>query len=138
MVSVRSRKKRRAVRITAGFTSKLNLAVDLSLIALAAWTAQAWRGGLNESELRALLSLCAALASTWVVTAAALRHYSMNAYERTSMDDTAMVTAQVSAVATVLAVLEVLAPAGARLPPIGLTMTLLWSPVLLLRLLVFR
>ena len=139
MVTVRLSEKRRArFRIGAGFTSKVNLVTDAWLIAAAVFAAHGIRRGLDPADIRALASITAALLSSWIVTAAALRHYATQAYARTVIDEVAMITTQVSAMATVIAFIELVGPRGTPMPPLGLTILLLWTPLLILRLAVFR
>ena len=125
------------VRFSAGFTSRVNLAVDLALVAGAVFAAASLKG-IGLAEARGLPWVAGALISVWVVTGAALRHYASFAYQRGVLDDVAMISTQSAAVLTVLAVLHLVAPRSADLPPIPFLLVLLWTPTLLLRLLVFR
>ena len=124
--------------LAAGFTSRLNLAVDLAVLSAAVVLPFWWHGPLLPAELRPLVWVTAALASTWIVTAASLRHYASFAYQREMMDETAMITIMVFAVVTMLALLHLLAPVGTPLPRIPYLLIVLWSLTLLLRIGVFR
>ena len=125
-------------RLAAGFTSRLNLAVDLTVLVAAVFIPILWSGSLLPAELRPLVWVTAALASTWIVTSASLRHYASFAYQRELMDETAMITIMVFAVITMLALLHLLAPAGTPLPRIPNLLFFLWALTLLLRIGVFR
>ena len=74
----------------------------------------------------------------WVVTAAALRHYASFAYQRSVLDDVAMISTQAAASITMLAVLQLLFHPNAPLPRIPLFLVMVWSPSLFMRLAVFR
>jgi len=127
----------RVARFSAGFTSRANLAVDISIVAGAVFAACAVNGT-SVDEVRHLGWVAASMVSVWVVTSAALRHYASFAYERSVLDDVAMITTQSAAVITVQAVLHLVAPRGSELPPIPFLWIMVWAPTLLLRLLVFR
>src|SRR5262249_37792956 len=73
----------------------------------------------------------------WLITSTALRHYDPWA-ERESGDDAAMVTVLVMSVATVLGLVNVIAPWNTALPKVGHFLLVFWPSVLGLRLLVFR
>ena len=118
---------------SAGFASRANLAADLLLLAAAVCLSR----GTFLSEARTLAWVAGALASAWVVTAAALRHYAWTAYERSPLDDLAMIATQTGAVITVLAVLYLFAPAGTPLPHIPPLLAILFTGAFLFRL-VFR
>src|SRR5260370_21252352 len=125
-------------RLAAGFTSRVNLAADLLLVAGGGMGGRRWAGGVARGELGPLLWVAAAAACAWVVAAAALRHYASFAYDRAVSDDLAMITTQMFAAITLLAGLHLVAPAGTPLPPIARVMPLLWLPAVMMRLLVFR
>jgi exopolysaccharide biosynthesis polyprenyl glycosylphosphotransferase len=75
---------------------------------------------------------------SWLITASALRHYAATAYDRSPLDDLALITTQCAAVITVLAVLELFAPRGAPLPRIPLVLAFTWAPTAFLRFAIFR
>jgi exopolysaccharide biosynthesis polyprenyl glycosylphosphotransferase len=130
----------RETLFSPGFTSRLNIIADMLLVVLATAVAYAWRYGPHDAEAnaRTLVWVSASLVSTWVVTAAALRHYASFAYDRTLLDEAAMIAIQTSAAITVLALLDLLAPAGTALPRIPHMLIVLWSAAMLLRVAVFR
>ncbi len=121
-----------------GFTSRLNLAVDLAVLVLVIFV-PFWRtGSLPHAQLRLLVWVTGALASAWIVTAASLRHYATFAYQRELMDEMAMITIMVFAVTTMLALLHLLAPAGTWLPRMPQVLVSLWALTMLLRIGIFR
>jgi exopolysaccharide biosynthesis polyprenyl glycosylphosphotransferase len=126
--------------LSAGFTSRLNIAADLLLVVAATWFSYVLTYGPREAResLHSALWVCGALVSTWMVTAAALRHYSVHAYARGLLDEAAMIATQTSAAITVVALLDLLAPAATPLPRIPYLLLLLWCPAMLLRAAVFR
>jgi len=130
----------RETLFSPGFTSRLNISADMLLVVVATAIGYAWRYGPHHAEanLRTLVWVSASLVSTWVVTAAALRHYASFAYDRTLLDEAAMIAIQTSAAITVLALLDLLAPAGTALPRIPHMLIVLWSAAMLLRVAVFR
>ena len=126
-------------RLNAGFASRANLATDLVLVIGATFAAHLWKWPLSFHEAKGtLLWTGLALASAWATTAVALRHYASSAYDRSIIDETAMITVQAAAVITVLAVLELVVPVDTPLPRIPVLLVMIWCPALLLRLLVFR
>ncbi len=133
-----SASRARESRLAAGFTSRLNLAVDLAVLVAVVFVPAWWRGALLPTEVRPLLWVTAALTSTWIVTSASLRHYASFAYKRALMDETAMITIMVFAVVTMLALLHLLAPVGTPLPRIPHLLIFVWVLTLLLRIGVFR
>jgi len=67
----------RETLFSPGFTSRLNISADMLLVVVATAIGYAWRYRPHHAEanLRTLVWVSASLVSTWVVTAAALRHY---------------------------------------------------------------
>ncbi len=127
------------VRFSPGFTSRLNLATDLILVMGATFAAYAWDAGnaANTAQLT-LFWTGAALVSVWVVAAAALRHYASFAYERSVLDEAAMISTQVAAMVTVLAAIELLSSPSTPVPRISYFLGLVWTSTLALRITVFR
>lgn len=121
---------------SAGFTGRLNLFFDLTLVVLA--TAGSYGGALQGPGNPLLFWVCAALCCTWIVVGASLRHYAWFAYQRAALDETALITTHLFAVVTLVAVLHLLASPGTPLPNIPRLMLLLWVPSVFLRLCVFR
>ena len=128
----------RATRLASGFTSRLNLAVDLAVLVAAVFVPIWWSGSLLPAQLRPLAWVTGAIISVWVVTTASLRHYASFAYEREVIDETAMITIMVFAVVTMLALLHLVAPVGTPLPRIPHLLVFTWTLTLLLRLSLFR
>src|SRR5229473_3051856 len=76
-----------------------------------------WKWTLPTGEARTtLLWRAIALVSVWIVTAAALRHYASFAYERSLLDETAMITVLAASMVTLLAILELFTGPELRLP----------------------
>ena len=128
----------RLTRVAPGFTSRANIAADLMLVVGAVYLAHGIQHGFQTGDVGSLAWTAAALVSTWVVTSAALRQYAAQNYQRSLLDETAMVTTLVVALVTVETILHLAAPPGTPLPRLPLLVALLWPPVMLLRLLVFR
>lgn len=124
--------------LTPGLTARANLAVDLALVMAAVFAAHYAVWNANWPADRTLLWTGAALVSAWVIAAAALRHYAAFSYDRSLLDEVAMVTTLCAAVITVLAVIELFVPRGLALPRIPLLLAMLWTPAVLLRIAVFR
>src|SRR4051812_22155791 len=108
--------RRRSFRLAPGFTSGMNFAVDLAVLAAAMVASVWWFDGLRRSDLRPLLWVIGTLLSTWVIVAAAIRHYAPVSYERDLMDEIAMITTMCFAVVTVLEVLHFVVPQATPLP----------------------
>ena len=130
----------RETLLSPGFTSRVNIVADMLLVLCATSISYAWRYGFHGAlaSLHSVVWVGAALVSTWVVAAAALRHYAQFAYDRSLLDEAAMIATQTSAAITVLALLDLLAPAGTPLPRVPHLLILLWCPAMLLRVAVFR
>jgi exopolysaccharide biosynthesis polyprenyl glycosylphosphotransferase len=126
--------------LSPGFTSRLNILADMAVVVGATLVTYAWRYGTHgtEASVRSVLWVGGALVSTWVVAAAALRHYASFAYDRSLLDEAAMIATQTSACITVLALLDLLAPVGTPLPRVPHMLILLWCTAMLLRVAVFR
>jgi exopolysaccharide biosynthesis polyprenyl glycosylphosphotransferase len=121
----------------AGATARLNLASDLGLLLGSLFLATRI-SGLVGWDAHQLAWFGVAACSTWVFTATALRHYDPWASEREALDDAAMASVLVMAVATVLGVVRIFAPPHAALPQVGPFLLLFWPLVLLVRLVIFR
>src|SRR3954464_14847900 len=87
-----------AGKLSPGFTSKVNLFVDIAIVFILTFAATP--GDVDSHDVRALFWIATAGISAWVVTAAALRHYSVLAYDRSALDDAAMISVHVAAVVT--------------------------------------
>ncbi|XXF78063.1 sugar transferase [Myxococcaceae bacterium GXIMD 01537] len=121
--------------LAPGFASKLNLAVDLLLVLGALWAATLLKGRPPALEL---LWLGLASSAAWLVTGTALCLYDPRVVERDLMDHAALVTINVMAVVTVVAVVGLAVPASAAVPSVGPFLLLLWPVAVVLRLFVFR
>ena len=119
--------------LTAGLASGLNLAADLCVLT-AALIAGATLSGLAPlpADSGPLWLLLAAM-GTWLVVTASLRHYDPVAYERQPMDDAALVSVPVLALATLLAALHQFAPRLSGLPRVAPFLLVAWPAALLLR-----
>jgi exopolysaccharide biosynthesis polyprenyl glycosylphosphotransferase len=127
------------IRLTPGFTARVNLAADLLVVMGATFAAHAWVWGLPLGSAKTTLFWTGmALVSAWVITAAAVRHYASFAYERSVLDDAAMITTQVAAMITVLSLLELFVGPNAPLPPIPVFLVMVWAPAVFFRLVLFR
>jgi exopolysaccharide biosynthesis polyprenyl glycosylphosphotransferase len=126
--------------LSPGFTSRVNIIADMLLVLCSTTICYAWRYGLHGAlaHLHSAIWVGAALVCTWVVAAASLRHYASFAYDRSLLDEAAMIATQTSAAITVLALLDLLAPAGTPLPRVPHMLILLWCPAMLLRVAIFR
>jgi exopolysaccharide biosynthesis polyprenyl glycosylphosphotransferase len=124
-------------KLAAGATARMNLLADLSVLFCTLLLSSQPSDPMHR-DLPRVLWLGAAIAATWTVTAIALRHYDPWATEREPIDDGAMVSILVLAVATVLGVVKWIAPQTATVPQLGNFLLLLWPTVILSRLLIFR
>ncbi len=111
----------------------MNLFTDFAILCVATLASATQRSELTTADLHGLFWISMAVVSTWVVTAAALRHYSANAYDRAPLDDVALISIQAAAVVTVLALIEVLAPTGTRTPRSSHVLVTMWIPIILFR-----
>ena len=125
----------RVRRLTPGLAGYLNLFVDLLLLVGAQVAGVRLSGNPYQNE--AIWFSLAAIA-VWVVTATALRYYVFSDSTRSLMDDFALATVLVMAMATMLVVASFAVPRTTPLPKLGMVVVFLWPPVVLLRLLVFR
>ena len=122
-------------RIAPGLASRANLLADLVVIFGATFTSHWLADGLTRAEVRPLFWVATALASTWLVTAAALRQYAGFTYDRDLLDETAMITTLVTALITVQLLLAFAVPFGTPVPHLSTLLPFLWGPAMLLRLL---
>src|SRR5512140_358519 len=122
-----------AGRLSPGFTSKVNLFVDVALVFIMTFAASSSNAEVDLEDLRGLFWIATAGIAAWVITAAALRHYSVLAYDRSPLDDTAMISVQVAAMVTLLAIVELFIDGRAPTPNIPQLLVLVWSSVALAR-----
>ena len=133
MTSIRgSANNLRSAGHTPGFASRMNLFADLAIVFVATLAA-ANPADIDSADRPHLFWIASAAVVTWVVTAAALRHYHTLAYDRGLLEDVAMITIQVAAVITVLTLLDLLAPAGTAIPRISHVLPMIWVPAVALR-----
>src|SRR4051812_2026186 len=116
---------RRLNRLAPGFTSRANLLTDLAIIAGCVVLSGGLPGGLTGPALKPMLWIITAMASTWIVSSAALRHYASFAYDRSLLDEVAMIGAQAAAALTTAILLEAVAPAGTPFPSLPRVLVLL-------------
>src|SRR3954464_5298963 len=66
----------RETRLSPGFTSRLNIIADMLVVLGATAVSYEWRYGIHgmPAHMNSIIWVGAALVSTWVVAAAALRH----------------------------------------------------------------
>src|SRR4051812_3525140 len=107
-------------RLSPGFTSKANLLVDVAVVFIATFAASSSSVDIAVQELRGLFWIATAAIAAWVITAAALRHYTVLAYDRSALDDLAMISVQVAAMVTLLAMIELFAGGRMLTPQIPL------------------
>jgi exopolysaccharide biosynthesis polyprenyl glycosylphosphotransferase len=123
-------------RLAPGFSAKLNLTVDLAWLLASVFVATWWSGRFG-SRGPELLWFGVSATLVWAITSIALRYYDPYS-ERAVMDDVALGSILVLAVTTILALVALVVPARATLPPVGLFLVALWPVVVLFRLAVFR
>lgn len=124
-------------RLAPGFATKFNLGADLLWLVAATVLAGVWSDGWGKMAGSELVPFLATAVLAWVVTATALRYYDP-ASDRELMDDAALISVLVLAVATVLALISLAAPVDSTLPPLPQFLVLMWPVPLVLRLLLFR
>lgn len=124
-------------KLAPGFSSRLNLLVDLALLVGAVHGSAYWTTGTFHPASVTLGWLSLALVAVWLITATALRHYDPYA-EHEVIDDIALVSILVLAVTTILAVVTLTVPEGGVFPRIPQFLVCLWPIVLLLKVGVFR
>ena len=122
----------RIAGLSPGFASRMNLLADVAILCVAVFAA-AERPDLVAHDLRHLFWIAMAGVATWVIATVALRHYSVSSYDRSLLDDCAMVTVHVAAVITVLALIDLFAPAGIALPRISHVLLIMWIPIVVFR-----
>jgi exopolysaccharide biosynthesis polyprenyl glycosylphosphotransferase len=121
-----------AGKLSPGFTSKVNLFVDIAIVFILIFAASS-NAEPDIHDLRALFWIATAGIGAWVIAAAALRHYSVLAYDRSAFDDVAMISVQVAAVVTLLAIVELFVEGRTATPNIPQLLVLVWCSVALAR-----
>ncbi len=122
-------------RLAPGFTSKLNLFVDLAWLLAALVLSTLWSGVTQRGHELVWFGISATM--VWLVTSTALRHYDPWA-ERSVLDELALTSILVLAVTTILALVVLLVPPSATLPRLPLFLVTLALPIVFLRLALFR
>src|SRR5437660_109624 len=123
-------------KLAPGFSSRLNLLVDLLLLVGAVQVSAFWTTQHFHPASVTLAWLSLALVAVWLITATALRHYDPYA-EHEVIDDIALVSILVLAVTTILALVTLTVPEGGVFPRIPQFLVTLWPLVLLLKVGVF-
>jgi exopolysaccharide biosynthesis polyprenyl glycosylphosphotransferase len=123
--------------LSPGFAAKLNVAVDLVLL-LGALYASSLLGGHAHPFTLQFWWLGLAAVCVWAVTGTALCLYDSRFAERDTLDVVALITVNVMAVVTVLALVGLAVPAATAMPRVGHFLLLFWPTALALRLFVFR
>ena len=124
-------------RVAPGLSSKFNLLVDLLLLELVLVVGAVLQHGLSGFLSHELIAFGLSSAAVWVVTATALRHYDPWSL-RSQVEDSAMITVLVFAVATILLVTNFFAPSTARLPHVIPFIAMLLPALIAFRLFVAR
>jgi exopolysaccharide biosynthesis polyprenyl glycosylphosphotransferase len=123
-------------RLAPGISAKLNLTVDLAWLLASVFLATYWTGHLaTRGPELAWFGMSATI--VWAITSIALRYYDPYS-ERAVMDEIALGSILVLAVTTILALVVLVAPPKATLPPVPIFLVTLWPVVVVLRLAVFR
>ncbi len=123
-------------KLAPGFSSRLNLLVDVLVLVAAVYASAIWSHRAINVENLAVGWLAMALMAVWLITATALRHYDPYA-EHDVIDDVALVSILVLAVTTILALVTLSAPQS-TFPRIPQFLVTLWPAVLVLRIGLFR
>jgi len=123
-------------RLAPGFTSKLNLTVDLAWLLAALVLSTLWSGTFGQRG-HELVWFGVSATIVWIITSTALRHYDPWA-ERTVLDELALTSILVLSVTTILALISLFVPATATLPRVAPFLVTLMVPVMVLRLFLFR
>ncbi|MBJ6760831.1 sugar transferase [Myxococcaceae bacterium JPH2] len=125
-------------KLAPGIAAKMNLTVDLVLLA-GVLTGSAWLGGqLPGNPGWALPGLIVIAVLVWLITGTALCLYDSRFAERSRLDHVALVSVTTLAVVTVLAVVQLGLPDAARVPGVAPLLVIFWPVALMLRLFVFR
>ncbi|HEY6910652.1 MAG TPA: sugar transferase [Myxococcales bacterium] len=111
----------------------MNLFVDVALVFILTFAAASSNADADLEDMRGLFWIATAGMAAWVITAAALRHYSVLAYDRAALDDAAMISVHVAAMVTVLAIVELFVGGRAPTPNIPQLLVLVWCSVALAR-----
>src|SRR4051812_35019063 len=122
----------RSAGLSPGFASRMNLFADLAIVFIATLAA-ANQPEPAGADLRNLFWIATPAGTTWLMTAAALRHYNVLADDRGLLDDVAMVTIRAAGVVTVLTLFDLGPPAGAAMPRIPRVLAMIWVPAVILR-----
>jgi exopolysaccharide biosynthesis polyprenyl glycosylphosphotransferase len=128
---------KQAGRLAAGFTSKINLVVDLLALVGSIYLSTYVSGRPIHTPRHDLFWFSLASAMIWVIGTAALRHYDLYAYQRDRSDDAAMVSVMVVAILSFLVGVKLVHYPGHL--PRDLRFLAIFLPIVLgVRLYVFR
>ena len=124
-------------KLAPGFSSRLNLLVDVLWLVASVFLANWWTHLQFVRDNVSLPWLAVALMAVWLITATALRHYDPWA-EREVLDDVAFVSILVLAVTTILALVSLAAPTSVDFPRVPQFLVVVWPVLLVLRVGLFR
>ena len=122
-------------RLSPGFAGRVNLAIDLFVLVGSLVAGVRLSGAPFGGEA---LWFSVSAVAVWVVTATALRYYIFGDILRTVLDDIALATLLVMAMATILMVASFAVPSGTPFPRLGKVLVFLWPTTVALRVLLFR
>ncbi|HYV47826.1 MAG TPA: sugar transferase [Myxococcaceae bacterium] len=123
-------------KLVPGRNAKINLILDLVLLAIAIVAARPRAFGLDVALQMPWGFFAAAWA--WIITTFALRHYNPWAHDRALLDDAAMATVGVGAAAMAVAGMRAFTSDPAASPDVVKMITFLWPAVIILRVSIFR
>ncbi len=125
-------------KLAPGFAAKLNLTVDLVLMA-SVLVADAWlRNQLTPGSGWLVPGLVLTALVTWIITGTALCLYDSRFAERSKLDHVALVSVTTLAVVTVLSLVGLALPDWVQMTSVAPLLVIFWPVALLLRLFVFR
>src|ERR1043165_7945696 len=93
-------------KLVPGRNAKINLALDLALLAIAIVLAQS--RGFRLESVTGMPGMFFAAMCAWMLSTSALRHYSAWSLDRAVLDDAALTAVSVGAVATAVAALKLM------------------------------
>lgn len=125
-------------KFAPGFAAKVNVVVDLVLVFAALVVSTLLAGGEVGLGSTGLWILSAVGLLTWAMVGTGLVVYHAGFSDRSALDDTAMLSILILVTTVVVFVVRSLLPVHTSLPALSFFVPLLWPPVVLLRLFVFR
>lgn len=123
-------------KLAPGRNAKINLVLDLMLLAVAIVAARPRAFDLHVALQMPWGYIAAVWA--WLITTFALRHYNAWAHDRALLDDAAMATVGVGAVAMAVAGMKLLATDASASPDVLKMISFFWPATIILRVSVFR